>query len=530
MILSLLLAAIIIFSAIFLNKIANKTGLPMLLTFIFLGMLFGSDGLFKIGFDDYVFTEQICSTALIFIIFYGGFNTNWQQAKPIILQAGLLSSLGVVLTTVMIGLFGFYLLNIGFWESMLVGAIISCTDAASVFSILKSQRLGLKYNTASMLEVESGSNDPCSYMLTTIIVTIIISKISVGQILYLTFTQIAFGSIFGLAIAYISKFVLRRAQFYTQGFDTAFISAIALLAYALPSYVGGNGYLSCYIVGMILGNSKIKNKASFVHFFDGVTSLMQIFIFFLLGLLSFPSNLQAIFWPSMFIALFLTFVARPLAVFSILTPFGAPLKQQLLVAFSGLRGASSIVFAIVAIQSKPQTSHDIFHLIFFIVLFSISFQGTLLPYIAKKLDMIDASEDIFKTLNEYTEDVPVQFIKLEITPAHPWMSCPISQIGLPPNTLAVMIIRSKEQLIPSGSTILQLNDILVLSAPTFEDDQKIAINEQRIASNSIHIGQTIAEFSPADGELVIMIKRGDKTIIPRGDTLIQANDVLIKLA
>lgn len=527
MTLSLLLAAIIIFSCVFLNRLAHKTGLPMLLTFIFLGMFFGSDGPVNISFDDYEVTEQICSTALIFIIFYGGFNTNWHKAKPVISQSLLLSTLGVVLTAALTGLFCFYVLHISFWPSMLIGSIISCTDAASVFSILKSQKLGLKYNTSSMLEVESGSNDPCAYMLTVIIVTIITSNTTVGSVLYMTFAQIAFGLLFGVIIAYASLFVLRRAQFSTQGFDTAFISAIALLAYALPSCVNGNGYLSCYIVGMILGNSKIRNKTSFVHFFDGVTSLMQISIFFLLGLLSFPSNLAAVIWPSLLIALFLTFVARPIAVFSILSPFKAPFNQQLLVAFSGLRGASSIVFAIVAIENKPQTGHDIFHLIFFIVLFSIALQGTLLPYVAKKLNMLDESVDVFQTFNEYSEDIPVQFIKLEVDKNNAWLGRTVSETNLPPNTLIVMILRNKQQIIPSGKTKLKLNDIIVLGAPSFNDEHSIAITEQKIPQDSPYVGSTIAKFSPIDGELVIMIRRGEHTIIPRGDTSIKAGDTMV---
>lgn len=530
MILSLLLAAIIVFSCVFLNRLAHKTGLPVLLTFIFLGMLFGSDGLGQISFEDYDFTEQICSTALIFIIFYGGFNTNWQQARPIISKSALLSTIGVILTAAMTGLFCFYALKLGFLESMLIGAIISCTDAASVFSILKSQKLGLKYNTASILEVESGSNDPSAYMLTTIIVAIMLGRSSGSQVLYLTFAQIFFGLLFGFGIAYAALFIMRRAKFPTEGFDTAFIIAIALLSYALPSYLDGNGYLSCYIVGMVLGNSNIRNKVSFIHFFDGATGLMQIFIFFLLGLLSFPSSLPKVFWPGISIALFLTFIARPLAIFSIMTPFKAPINQQLLISFAGLRGASSIVFAIVAVEATQNTSHDIFHLIFFIVLFSISFQGTFLPYVAKKLNMLDANEDIFKTLNEYTENIPVQLIKLEITTEHPWLNKTIKEIQLPPTTLVVMIIRNGEHLVPGGNTLLQLNDVLAISAPTFEDGQKMTISEQRIAQGSAHIGQTIAEFSPAAGELVIMIKRGEKTIIPRGDTLIHESDILIKLA
>jgi cell volume regulation protein A len=254
---------------------------------------------------------------------------------------------------------------------------------------------------------------------------------------------------------------------------------------------------------------------------------MQMFIFFLLGLLAFPSQIPSIFLPSMTIALFLTFVARPAAVFAILTPAKCKIPQKLLVSFSGLRGAASIVFAIMATVSEVSTNNDVFHIVFCIVLLSIGLQGTLIPPIAKKLGMIDVNTDVLKTFNDYAEDVNVQFIKLEITECHPWRDKEIREIELPLNTLIVMIVRDKQPIVPDGGTVLHENDIAVLSALAFHDEHATRLAEHKIRPGNKWINKKIYEFSPGSGELVIMIKRRDNTIIPRGDTIIMENDILV---
>lgn len=499
----------------------------MLLAFILLGMLFGSDGLLQIPFDNYALAEQICSVALIFIMFYGGFGTNWDEAKPVAVKSVLLSSLGVILTAGLTGIFCHYILRFDFMESMLIGAVISSTDAASVFSILRSRNMGLKYHTASMLELESGSNDPCSYMLTAIVLSVMDGKASGNSITYMIFAQIVLGILIGVIIALSARAVLKHFQFVTAGFDMAFVIAVALLAYALPSLAGGNGYLSAYIVGIILGNTKIEGKKSLVHFFDGITGLMQMLIFFLLGLLSNPSQLPEIFLPALAIALFLTFAARPLSVFAILTPFKCRLNQQLLVSFAGLRGAASIVFAIMATVDEAYTSLDVFHIVFCIVLLSILFQGSFLSAAAKKLDISDETANVLKTFSDYSEEVDLQFIRLPLTPEHPWTGKPIRDIVLPPDTLFVMILRGQDTLIPDGDTILQDKDTAVVSARIFQEENDLSLYEEKISAKSPWIGNKIVDFSPHSGELVVMIIRGDEVVVPGGDTVILEGDLLV---
>ncbi|NLA76380.1 MAG: potassium/proton antiporter, partial [Clostridiales bacterium] len=287
---TLLLCAAVIAACVIFNKISGRLGIPTLLAFILLGMFFGSDGIVKIAFDDYAFAEKICSVALIFIMFYGGFGTNWNEAKPIAVKAVVLSSFGTVATAGLVGVFCWLVLGISVLESFLISSVISSTDAASVFSILRSKRLNLRDNTASLLEVESGSNDPFSYMLTVIVLALMNGEVSGGAFAYMLFAQIVYGAAFGALIAMLALILLKKLRLSSAGFDAIFIVAVAIVAYALPTLLGGNGYLSVYITGIILGNRKISNKQALVHFFDGATGLMQMLLFFLLGLLAFPSQ------------------------------------------------------------------------------------------------------------------------------------------------------------------------------------------------------------------------------------------------
>lgn len=497
----ILLVAAVILLCLSLNKMSNKLGIPMLLAYILLGMMFGTDGILKIPFDNFTIAEQICTVSLIFIMFYGGFGTNWKQAKPVAGKAVLLSTVGVILTAVTTGAFCHFILKMDFWKSMLIGSVISSTDAASVFSILRSRRLNLKNNTASMLEVESGSNDPCSYMLTVIILTIMSGELSGSSLVVMIFSQIIFGILVGVVVA--------------------------LVSYAGASMINGNGYLAAYIAGIILGNTPLHHKKSLVHFFDGITGLMQMLIFFLLGLLAYPSQLPKILPIALAIAVFLTFVARPVSVFAILMPFRCPVKQQLLVSWAGLRGAASIVFAIMATVSPAYTKNDLFHIVIFIVLFSISIQGTLLGLVAKKLDMIDENGNVMKTFSDYSDEMPVEFVKISIKAGHPWENRKIKDLASLPDLLLVLILRGEERIIPNGNTVVLAGDKIVLSALSPEENLGICLTEIPIEKDSKWIGKPLSRIKLGEEKLVLVLKRNEKVVIPNGNTVIRENDVLV---
>lgn len=523
----ILLVAAVILLCLSLNKMSNKLGIPMLLAYILLGMMFGTDGILKIPFDNFTIAEQICTVSLIFIMFYGGFGTNWKQAKPVAGKAVLLSTVGVILTAVTTGAFCHFILKMDFWESMLIGSVISSTDAASVFSILRSKRLNLKNNTASMLEVESGSNDPCSYMLTVIILTIMSGELSGSSLVVMIFSQIIFGILVGVVVALAAAFILKKVNFATDGFDTIFVFSMALVSYAGATMINGNGYLAAYIAGIILGNTPLHHKKSLVHFFDGITGLMQMLIFFLLGLLAYPSQLPKILPIALAIAVFLTFVARPVSVFAILMPFRCPVKQQLLVSWAGLRGAASIVFAIMATVSPAYTKNDLFHIVIFIVLFSISIQGTLLGLVAKKLDMIDENGNVMKTFSDYSDEMPVEFVKISIKAGHPWENRRIKDLTSLPDLLLVLILRGEERIIPNGNTVVLAGDKIVLSALSPEENLGICLTEIPIEKDSKWIGKPLSRIKLGEEKLVLVLKRNEKVVIPNGNTVIRENDVLV---
>ena len=261
----LLLAGTVILICILTSRLTERLGVPSLLAFIALGMCFGVDGIFKIPFDDYSVSETICSVSLVFIMFYGGFGTNIKEARPVMAQAILLSTAGVILTAGLVGGFVYLVLKRPILESLLIGSVIASTDAASVFSILRSKNLNLKDNTASLLEMESGSNDPISYMLTVILTSMMIGQeISVPLML---FCQVFFGLAWGAIVGKAAVYALNRIDVtVTQG-KTILVFSVAILAYALPAVAGGNGYLSVYLCGIWLGNTNLVEKRYQVYFF-----------------------------------------------------------------------------------------------------------------------------------------------------------------------------------------------------------------------------------------------------------------------
>ncbi|MDO5111522.1 MAG: potassium/proton antiporter [Clostridia bacterium] len=522
----LLMAAAVIVACVIFNRISSKLGIPTLLAFILLGMFFGADGVIKIQFDDYAFAEQICSIALIFIMFYGGFGTKWSAAQPIVVKAVLLSSLGTIITAGLVGLFCRFVLKIALLESFLIGAVICSTDAASVFSILRSKRLNLRYHTASLLEVESGSNDPFSYMLTVVVLSIMDGKVAGGAFAYMLFAQVAYGVAFGAAIAVVSMFFLRKFRFSTAGFDAIFMVAVAIISYAAPTYFGGNGYLSAYIVGIVLGNQRIEQKRALVNFFDATTGLMQMVLFFLLGLIALPSQLPGVALTGLWVALFLTFVARPAAVFAILSPFKSNLNQQILVSWAGMRGAASIVFAIMAVIDPAVIKHDIFHIVFFIVLFSILFQGTLIPFAAKALRMTDDESDVMKTFTDYVDEVPIQFIQSTVSASHPWVGLEVRELVLPPESLLVLLIRGSRKIVPNGKTVLTKGDTLVLSGKATNRIDGVRLYERVISKGDDWANKTLSEI-PSGQDLIIMIRRGEEILIPKGNTRLLERDTLV---
>ena len=516
----------IILLCVLAEKFSDKFGMPALILFMFIGMLFGSDGIFGIPFDNFSLAENVCSIALVFIMFYGGFNTKWSAAKPVAGKAIVLSTLGVVITAGITTLLCKFLLGLSLQESFLIGAVLSSTDAASVFAILRKKKLNLKDGTASILEVESGSNDPISYMLTIIAVSLM-GDSETGSIAGLITLQIVFGILVGVLIAFLSLLILTKTNLVSEGLDTIFMIAMVFVCYGVTTVVKGNAYLSLYLLGIIIGNSKIKHKQTLIPFFDGVTSLSQILIFFLIGLLSFPHQMPEIMPQALAIVVILTVIARPVAVFLLMVPYGCGLRQCMLISWAGLRGASSSVFAIMAVAAGITMKQDLFHIVFTVSLFSVAIQGTLLPFMAKKLRMVDDTADVSKTFNDYQEETSFQLMRMHIPQGHNWANKKVKEVSMPTGSLAIMIKRGKETIITKGNTLILPGDNVILSVPPYTPSENEQLEEQLIGKEHEWCGKSIGELKLSADELIAMVIRGEENIIPDGKTVIQAGDVVV---
>lgn len=522
---ALLLMGCVILLCTLMGRYLDRLAVPSLLIFIALGMCFGENGLLRIPFDDYDAANVICSASLIFIMFYGGFGTNLNAARPVVVQSVVLSTLGVAGTAGAVAVFAHLVLGLPWAESFLIGSVISSTDAASVFNILRSKKLALKYHTDSLLEIESGSNDPISYMLTTVAVGIM-----GGQDVFiplLLVQQIAIGALGGLLLGKLAIWSLRRGMFPSEQSQTIFVFAVVILSYALPTVLGGNGYLSSYLCGIYMGSTKLPQKRNLVHFFDVVTDVAQVLIFFLLGLLVTPVELPSVLLPALAIMVFLTFLARPAVVSVLMLPFRPSLAQVGVVSWAGLRGVASIVFAIMAVLQGAETRYNLFNLVFCIVLLSISLQGSLLPRVSAKLHMIDHTADVSKTFNDYQEESDIDFIKIHLDKNHPWNGKTLKELPLPSDLLVVMIARREETIVPNGSTVLLPGDLLVLAARAFEDRENLFLQEIVVEKGHKWVGRSLRQIPTRSDTLIVMIKRGNETIIPGGSTILQAGDTLV---
>lgn len=522
----IILVGAVIFLCIGACSISSRLGIPTLLLFIVLGMLFGSEGIGGIEFENYNFANYVCSTGLIYIMFYGGFGTNWKMAKPVAIKAGILSTLGVVLSALFTGIFCYYVLHIPMLESLLLGSVIGSTDAAAVFYILRAKKLNLKNGLASLLEIESGSNDPIANLMTIILLSVIQNGSATGSGILLI-KQIVIGVALGVFWGMVIAYILRKVESIGDGLDTILVFATALFAYGLTNKLGGNGYLAAYITGIILGNSKIPNKVTMVHFFDSMTSLVQMLVFFILGLLSYPTQVAQYLPDAIAVMLFLTLIARPMAVAILMTPFKVPIRDQIFISWAGLRGASAIVFAIVVTVSNVYNENKIFNIVFCVAMLSVGIQGTLLPFVAKKLRLIDNDSPVSMTFNDYKNDADVKLMNIFISENHPWEGVAIRDIKFPYHSLVVLIKRGEEIVIPKGATILKRADIVVLSSETEDEPDDLDLREITIPKNHIWANKKIAECKMPKETIIIMLKRKEGNIVPNGETIIKENDILL---
>lgn len=467
----LLVGSILLFISLLAGKTSFKFGVPVLLLFLSIGMLAGSDGIGGIYFDNPKTAQFIGIVALNFILFSGGFDTDWQSVRPVLWQGIMLSTVGVMFTTLFVGLFIWSITDFTIFEGLLLGAIVSSTDSAAVFSILRSKNLALKGNIRPTLELESGSNDPMAYILTIVFTGLVTTQhASITAIIFLLLRQLILGGLLGLVFGKISQIVINRISFDYEGLYVVLVIAIMAFSFSATDFVGGNGFLAVYICAVFLGNKELIHKKKILKSFDSFAWLMQIVLFLTLGLLVFPKQIIPVIGIGLIISMFLIFIARPFSVFISLIPFKIQQRSRWLISWVGLRGAVPIVFATYPLIAGAEKANMIFNIVFFISITSVLIQGTSLPMVAKWLHLTLPEKLKQRTLadKELYDSIKSNLTEIVIPKDSSIVGKRIIQVGFPKTSLISFIRRNNKYITPNGSTELKANDKLYILTESSE--------------------------------------------------------------
>lgn len=472
----LLIGSLLLFISVIAGKTSYKFGVPTLLLFLMIGMLAGSEGLGGIYFDDPQIAQFIGIISLNFILFNGGLDTQWTSIKPILWQGITLSTIGVILTAVLLGTFVWAITDFTIYEGLLLGSIVSSTDAAAVFSILRSKSLALKSYLRPTLELESGSNDPMAYVLTIGFLGLVINQDqSVVTLIPLFFKQMILGALSGLLFGKISKYVINKIQLDFEGLYPVLVIALMFISFSATDVIGGNGFLAVYLCGVYVGNQELIHKKTILRMFDGLAWLMQIVLFLTLGLLVYPSHVVEVLGIGLLISVFLIFVARPVSVFIGLLPFKMKNRRRWYISWVGLRGAVPIVFATYPLLAGIEKAEMIFNIVFFISVTSVLIQGTTLSVVAKWLHV--ALPEKAKPKNPIdvflSEGAKTAMKEIELPTAGFPIGKKIIELEFPKTAIIAMIKREDKYLTPNGSTVLQGDDVLIVLSDKEEGIQKV---------------------------------------------------------
>ena len=467
----LLIGSILLFVSIVVGKTGYRFGVPALLLFLLVGMLFGSDGL-GLQFHNAKIAQFIGMVALSVILFSGGMDNKFKEIRPILSPGIVLSTVGVFLTALFTGLFIWYLSGMSWTNihfplitSLLLASTMSSTDSASVFAILRSQKMNLKHNLRPMLELESGSNDPMAYMLTIVLIQFIQSDgMGTGNIIGSFIIQFLVGAAAGYILGKLAILILNKINIDNQSLYPILLLSFVFFTFAITDLLRGNGYLAVYIAGMMVGNHKITFRKEIATFMDGLTWLFQIIMFLMLGLLVNPHEMIEVAVVALLIGVFMIVIGRPLSVFLCLLPFRKiTLKSRLFVSWVGLRGAVPIIFATYPVVANVEGSNMIFNIVFFITIVSLIVQGTSVSFVARLLHL---STPLEKTGNDFgvelPEEIDTDLSDMTITMEMLNEADTLKDMNLPKGTLVMIVKRGDEFLIPNGTLKLHVGDKLLL--------------------------------------------------------------------
>jgi len=465
----LLWVAVLIFVSVVSSKLSDKFAIPTLLLFLTIGMLAGSEGIGGIYFDDAQLAKSIGVVALIFIIFSGGLDTNWKDTKSVILPGVILSTAGVLMTAVITGFFAVHILKFSLLEGMLLGSIVSSTDAAAVFSVLRSKRISLKQPLKPLLEFESGSNDPMAIFLTVGFISILtVKNMGIAALIPRFMLDMSVGALIGYLMAKFIVFFINRLKLGYEGLYPVIMISLVLLTYVIAVFLKGNGILAVYLVGLMLGKAEFPNKKMIMRFHDGLAWLAQIVMFVTLGLLVFPSHIVPLIGAGFLLTFLLMVVARPVSVLLCLLPFNMNMRKKVMVAWVGLRGSVPIILATFPFMAGIPQADTIFNIVFFVVIASVFIQGTSIPFLSKilKLDVPLANKMNYPIEFEKTAAFDAEMIDVIVPFDSEVVGKRISDLDVPEKCLILLICRQGNFVIPSGSMVIESGDVMLVLANT----------------------------------------------------------------
>ena len=466
-----LLGSFLVLVSIVISKTGYRFGIPTLLLFLFTGMFFGSDGL-GLQFNSPRQAQVIGMMALSVILFSGGMDTKYREIRPIVAPGVLLATLGVVLTTALTGLFIFGLsqwaaldIKLSLIVSMLLAATMSSTDSASVFSLLRSQKIGLKHHQRPTLELESGSNDPMAYMLTIALMEVALSgaELSIWALVGTIAEQFLLGGVLGYAAGRFAVWLINRINLPNAALYPVMLLSLIFITFTLTDLLHGNGYLAVYIAGLVVGNSRLSYRREMETFVEGLTWLLQIVLFLSLGLLVNPSEMIDVGFVALAIAMFMMLVARPASVFLCLLPFrDIPVRGKVFLSWVGLRGAVPIIFATYPLIHHVEGAAILFNIVFFITLVSLIVQGSSITFFARRLHLEAPPE---KPQSEFGVEIPDELgprlNEMTLTEEMLAEGNQLSRMNIPKGTLVMMVKRGKTIIVPNGQLPLEKGDILL---------------------------------------------------------------------
>lgn len=459
----LLVLAAAMLVALLATRYAYRFGVPVVLFFILAGMLAGSEGVGGIEFENYELAQLVGTLALVVILFDGGFHTDRKLFRLGLWPAVNLAVLGTAATAALVAAFAVWVFGFGWLEGLLLGSVVSSTDAAAVFATLRKQNLALKKRVAAVLELESGSNDPPAVFLTVMFTALLLGTERAGWHLPGWFLlQMGVGLAMGWLCARAAGWLVRRVRLDLPALYPLLLLVVAVFTFAAANLAGGSGFLAVYVAGLVLGNQALPFKTVTSRFHDGMSWLAQIAMFLTLGLLAFPSRLLTVAVPAIGLGLFLMLAARPLVTWLLLNGSGLDSRERLLVAWGGLRGAVPIILAIYPLMAGVERSHTIFNTVFFVVILSVLLQGTTVGWLARRLGLhfpAQAPPPLAVELASwrvYDGDI----LLFRVREGGPVDGVALRDLPLPPDTLAMLLVRGEDLITPRGSTQLRGGDFV----------------------------------------------------------------------